>query len=139
MINCIAVFIRSYLRLLKGERCISGQKMRTTSRTWDKLYPQGNVLTITIFSRLLGRIMLGIYTMVTVILLTNLLVSIFGKTYEGDFDKTRQLWQLQRYKVQLNLVFVKRNMYLRLNNFWMFMTMLQNCVLDKQLNFYFSW
>ncbi|XP_063682437.1 uncharacterized protein LOC134817234 [Bolinopsis microptera] len=49
--------------------------------------------------KLLGRIMLGMYTMMTVILLTNLLVSIFGKTYDGDFDKTRQLWQLQRYKL----------------------------------------
>ena len=38
--------------------------------------------------------------MVTVILLTNLLVSIFGKTYDTDLLKTRQLWQLQRYKVR---------------------------------------
>ncbi|KAL5254996.1 hypothetical protein ACHWQZ_G014443 [Mnemiopsis leidyi] len=49
--------------------------------------------------KLLGRVLLGLYTMVTVILLTNLLVSIFGKTYDTDHEKTRQLWQLQRYKL----------------------------------------
>lgn len=49
--------------------------------------------------KLAGRILLGLYTIVTVILLTNLLISIFGKTYEDDFDKTKETWQLQRYKM----------------------------------------
>ena len=54
------------------------------------------------YFRYTARIFLGVYSLTTVVLLTNLLISIFGKTYETDYDESQQLWQIQCYKVKIN-------------------------------------